>query len=353
MSGGVHPQCIADLKRETIPTGISERISEWNRDLDRKANYVEIQERIEYLAEKLFDEFEPTQAAGQARFDDRLGAWLDSAADIEDQKTLFRLVAELLFVGRREFESLYQAALNGPIARWLIDSTDLQLNDADLSAKLREGLRHTWFCPITDSMPIASFYHFNRLEGVDLRPDWRTLEHFADSQKVVEYMRTEKPYKPRFDRLVLLEDFVGSGDQMHRAATFAANLPGHIPVLICPMLICPHGAVRGRDLEHQFSTQVRFEPIVEISADWILSREAVPGESQFLSNLREVVERLHPRVMGSDYRTAVDSGAFGWKGTGSLVVLYSNCPNNTPPIVHHDSDGPWKALFPRSERVSP
>jgi hypothetical protein len=44
--------------------------------------------------------------------------------------------------------------------------------------------------------------------------------------------------------------------------------------------------------------------------------------------------------------------AFGFMETGSSFVSYSNCPNNTLPMVHHQPvTGGWKPLFPRSARV--
>ena len=41
--------------------------------------------------------------------------------------------------------------------------------------------------------------------------------------------------------LVLMEDFIGTGDQMQRAVQRACSLPRDYNVLLCPIIICPEG----------------------------------------------------------------------------------------------------------------
>jgi hypothetical protein len=43
-------------------------------------------------------------------------------------------------------------------------------------------------------------------------------------------------------------------------------------------------------------------------------------------------------------------GAFGFRDTGSLVVMFSNTPANTLPVIQHES-ATWTPLFPRTARV--
>ncbi|WP_458367887.1 phosphoribosyltransferase-like protein [Marinobacter shengliensis] len=46
----------------------------------------------------------------------------------------------------------------------------------------------------------------------------------------------------------------------------------------------------------------------------------------------------------------IEGEEFGYSKIGSLVALYSNCPNNTPPMYHHLSTN-WSPIFPRSSRA--
>ncbi|MCY2990860.1 MAG: hypothetical protein NTY19_23735 [Planctomycetota bacterium] len=323
-----------------------EKAREWAREADNTADYAGILEQIEYLAHILFHEYKPSKAAGEKPILDRLTDWLNCAELECDQKTLFRLVPELLFVGSQEFDCLYQAAFNGPIARWLLDQEGLQLDASRTPKRLRKAEQTTWFCAITDSMQIAEFYHLNHIEGVDVRPVWHTLRKFLTEdavQKLDAHMRTQG-----FRRIVLLEDFVGTGTQMEGAVRFAAALPGRFPILLCPLVICPKGAEKARDLQREIG-HLTFSPVFELPESAFLSSLPVEQETGFMKELREAVIRLQPRLINPKCKY----GPFGFRRTGALVVLHTNCPNNTLPIIHHLSSGgdPWTPLFRRSERT--
>ncbi len=79
---------------------------------------------------------------------------------------------------------------------------------------------------------------------------WHSLAELGDPDlkaRLNIYMSTHG-----FDRLVLLEDFVGTGNQMARAVEFAATLPTTCPILVCPMVICPKGIEKARELMARF-----------------------------------------------------------------------------------------------------
>jgi hypothetical protein len=329
-----------------MPPSYADHVREWARDLESDLDLPRARELIEYFAEHLFHEYKPTKTPGDRVFLDRLSDWLNSATDDDDRRVMFQLVTHILFVGTNEFDCLYQAAFNGPIARWLIDSTGLPLGSAQLSDALRVSERETWFCAITDSMQISEFYHINNIEGTALRPVWRTLAEFADKEtpaRIDEYMRTAG-----FRRIVLLEDFVGSGTQMAKAVLFAARLPSRFPVLLCPLLICPKGVDKANRLVRTIP-HLRFEPVVRIPRELCLGKAPVPGENRFFPALRQAVERQHPRLVNPATRYE----PYGFKDTGALVVMHTNTPNNTLPLVHHSSvaNQPWSALFRRSSRT--
>ena len=154
--------------------------------------------------------------------------------------------------------------------------------------------------------------------------------------------------KNRFSRIVLLEDFVGSGTQMKDVVSFVAELPDGLPILLCPMIVCPEGAEKGRALQNCYS-HISFSPVLELPPNILLSKDPTPDEDPFMERLRETVKRQHPRLSNPKCKWTY----LGFKSTGALVVMHTNCPNNTIPIIHHASrDGdPWSPLFRRSERV--
>jgi len=328
-----------------MPHTIKERVRNWSRMAQTDVDFYSIHLQIEHLAEYLFNNYEPCQAAGQLEFTDRLRNWLDSADLDEDQQKLFQLIPRIFFIGPREFDSLYETAFNGPVARWVVDQVGVLLDDLLIKEKVYAAVDETWFCGITDSCQISKFYHINNIEGADLRSDWRTLEKTQSAQWVEQYMR-----RNAFRRVVLLEDFVGSGSQMLDAVNFAATLPATCQILLCPLIVCPTGVRTGRYLE-SIHSNLTFSPVLELPEAIFISQIATSGEPKLHREVREVIIRLHSIIMGSNLGTDKDHGPYGFNDTGGLTVMHTNCPDNTLPIIHSNSDGPWAALFPRSSRI--
>ncbi len=329
-------------------TNVADQAYEWSRDISSRGtagevDYEEVLEQINYLADVLYCEYEPAKTAGTKNFGDRLLDWLNGVDDPASQKLLFRLVPELFFVGQDAMDSLYQAAFHGPIARWLIDRLPGALDDPTLPNRLQEAVATTWFCEITDSMRIAKFYKLNNIRGHALRASWMTLSTLADRDKIIAYMRER-----HLVRIVMLEDFVGAGQQMEPMIRFAATLPGSPPILVCPMLTCAAGVTSGRALEVDYP-HVTFEPSFVLPQRCCLTRKPGDREPALHASLRPLLTSLYGKVHGTK-QTQPLYGAFGSCEIGALAVLYSNCPDNVPPIIHHDSDS-WHAIFPRASRL--
>lgn len=318
------------------------KINRWaasyeDRDLDDVVN------QIEFLEEKLFYDYEPTKGPHPA-FWQRLIYWLDNVEE-EDQKTLLRLVPNLFFVGREEFDTLYRAAYNGPVAKWLIDQIGMDLNDPAPEDRLREAVIKTWFCPITDSMRINAFYHVNQIPSkYDYRPDWRSLNKFGSEEKITNYIQKEG-----IERIVLLEDFVGSGNQAKKAVEFAAKIG--VPLLFLPLIACQEAIKVGEELKSIYSKVMTFSYVISLGEKAFVKSMPIEGELLIAPKIRNLVFRVHDNVCGHTVPyTGKPYGPFGYLETGALIIMYSNCPDNTLPIIHHQSNS-WKSLFPRSSRV--
>jgi len=315
--------------------GLAENLlSQWLRSED-DPDIWEISTRVGYLERRLFDDYEPSQ---YWRFKERLDGWLANVDEDHLQKTLYKLVGCLFFVGRQEFESLCRAAYHGPITRWLIDEIGLQFTDSAGSKKLSEAAGRTWFCPVTDSMRINAFLKVTNLEGQRHRPDWRSLARFGDPARIVDFINREG-----IKRLALLEDFVGTGRQMRTAVSYACELIPEFPVLVCPLLICSEGLKVGRDLVKKYKN-LTFEPVLSVPAEDFITYEPQQTDTPLYHAVRELISQVAGRLTVKS-----GEGTHGFEGTGALVVLYSNCPNNTLPIIH-DKTPSWRPLFPRIRR---
>ena len=295
---------------------------------------------IQYLGRIAFDDYEPAQFE---RFDERLDRWIHNVANENDQQTLFLLLNYLFFIGRPEFESLCRAAYNGNVLRWLVDQLDVDLKDPSAIDRLDEGVATTWFCPITDSMRINSFLKANGLSGQSHRPDWRSLTKFANPDKILDYVTDNG-----IQRIVLLEDFVGSGTQIRSAITFAATISNDIPILAIPLVVCPAGHQVGCELEETHAN-VSYDAVLQISSTSLITPDASTNEPPFFQAVRDLIPRVRTRLQNP--ASDVESQRYhGYKGTGAVIAMYSNCPNNTLPIIHDETDE-WQPLFPRIRRA--
>jgi hypothetical protein len=324
---------------------VFQRIRRWYSDLDDGQEIQDVNVLVMQLAEELFRTYEPTQGAHPS-FWERLDQWINHNLNEEQQKLLFRMIPYIFYVGPQEIDSLHRVAFNGAVGRWLIDDVGLRFDETDIERKLRDAVGETWFCPITDSFRINAFYHLNNIAGRDLRPDWRSLTHFTKPQEVLDFVQ-----KQGIKRIVLLEDFVGSGSQISDAVVFAASLSSTLPILVVPLIICEAGIQFGTRIEQSFP-HVRFIPVLPVLNHDCLQETPFPGEPPLYAAFRAVVRDSFSRV--SDGLSPVDttkvSGPFGFANTGSMVVLWTNCPDNTLPLIHQKSRG-WDPLFPRASRL--
>jgi hypothetical protein len=316
----------------------------------------EINSRLVSLERWLFKSYEPDKFHN-GDFWNRLEKYLNNVTADEEKQLLFRLVAELFYLGPVEFEELYHCAYQGPIARWLIDNCSIDVFANDAQKKLQNAARETWFCPVTDSFRINAFFHVNNLAaGANLRPDWHSLLELGDTYKLNKYCTTH-----RIKRLVLLEDFVGGGSQSMRAVRYAATHIHGLEVLFVPLLICPTGAQNARQLAVELCQRrmnsLRFEAVMELPKDAFLTATQSPyiEPNSFIESLRNLIQNTYPDVSGGLPIGLKPYHPYGYPGdnpTGGLVVMYSNTPDNTLPLVHWSpSSNSWSPIFPRHSRV--
>jgi hypothetical protein len=322
---------------------LSDKVNQWQLSANDGVAIEHVNERLDHLADVLYCGYEPT-VGPHPEYWQRLEAWVENVGSEEYQKLLFRLAAELYFVGPRELETLYRVAFNANVTHWIIAQLGVQLDDPNLESVVLTALERTWFCPITDSMRINAFYHLNGISGRDYRPDWIALARFGDSVQVDTFISND------VDRIVLLEDFVGTGSQITPAIEFLSSRPHPRPTLLVPLFICPEGVNRA-NAWCAANPNLTLSPVVQLRAREFLGEHAVSNEPSNYSEFRPLIQATYPTVLdGGDPFETKTYGPFGFGGTGSLVVLATNCPDNTLPLVHYES-GTWRPLFPRASRL--
>lgn len=293
-----------------------------------------LRDQLAWLQAELFDEFEPNRYES---FDDCLAKWLMNSPDEESQKKMFRLLGHLFFVGKKQIDALQRSAYSDKTVRWLVDVLDLDIASANLNGSISQAVQSTWFCPITDSLRINGFLKVNGLNGHDHRPDWRSLEQFGDQDRLRQYVIDED-----IEQLVLIEDFVGSGTQMEGPVRWAAQTLPNVQILVVPLICCPDGVTVGQTIAQQCAN-VSFSPCLSLRPELFVSSTSKPGEPSAFSEIRPVIQNVRNRLGVFEHHP------YGFEGTGALVTLYSNCPDNTLPLIHSQTDT-WDPLFARIRR---
>ena len=314
--------------------------------------------KIINLERWLFKTYEPNKF-GPDDFWERLAQWLDNVPSDSEKQLLIQLLLEVLYLGPVEFEELYRLAYQGPIARWLIDICQIDVFAPDGQQKLATVAGKTWFCPLTDSLHISTFFHLNNVaSGSNFRPDWHSVKKFGDIERIKEYCT-----KNDIKRLVLIEDFVGSGSQTLSSVRFAATELPDLQVLFVPLVICPKGGEMARQLEAELCEKragaLRFEATMELSNDSFLTLHRSPyvEPNSYINALRNLIISTYSKVSGGLLPTPKNApyDPFGYPHgdpTGGLVVMHSNTPNNTLPLIHWcPPERTWHPIFPRHNRM--
>jgi len=323
---------------------IESKVNKWVQNGENK--YGDINRKIIHLNHWLFSDYEPSLGPGPD-FVTRLSKWLDNVDEEEEQKLLFELVPHIFYIGREELNVLYREAYHTVFAKWLIDNVNAKFSDSNVLQTLNDEIASTWFCPLTDSLRINQFYHINDIPGKhDHRPDWRSLRTFGDIKLISDYIE-----KNKIKRIVLLEDFIGNGGQVSKAVSFVAEKFPNLPILIIPLIICPAGMSQARAFTAAHNN-IQISPVVSVSEDYFIHEIETQIESDFFKKIHALAESSYSRVANS---TTIDDnidpyGPFGWRRTGGIIVMHTNTPNNTLPLIHNKSQT-WNPLFKRHKRI--
>ncbi len=328
-------------------------IARWcNSEVDETGQIAAIKSLVDFLEDILFNQYEPTTSGGHGQFGLRLARWIGSAGTEEYQRALYLLLGHLTFFGRDQMMAGYRTAYSRHVLSWLSEVEHVQFFCPSAEQMLRTAVEKTAFTEITDSFGLGNFFRWNNLAGRSDGYTW--AQHTEKDWKPEEFeaavMGRERAGEASTKKhLVLLEDFVGTGNQMADAVELACSLSNQYNVLLCPIVICPEGARRARQLEREHQ-QFTFDPVLELPESAFITREHLPGEDADYRLIRQALEALHPQVCGLSAPGAEGMSPYGYEDTGAIFCKYDNCPDNTVPAIHHRPATGWDPLFFRTSR---
>lgn len=318
-----------------------------------RPSYRDIRSTLEYLDRIKFSRHIPTlYSKHPVNYFDRLAAWLKNLeSDEEKQRLLLELAYRIVYLSFEDMTSLYRQAFASNISRWVMDIEGIDFFLSEWEGQLNnEMMSKTWYCPLTDSMLISTFHHINGIGGQDKRPAFRELAEFGDVEKIKNHLKENN-----LSRLVILEDFVATGRQSEGIVKWAAENLG-IPVLFCPLVISKEAFGRYSDIQSK-SKLFSISPVTVMDSGFFthhIDGDATPHDESIIKLAREIHKSLES--FGDEFEGKYDKHLGFWRNNslhkGALIVLFSNTPNNSLPILHHQS-GNWRPLFPRVQRSKP
>jgi hypothetical protein len=306
------------------------------RDLRDAFPYKLLLDELLFHADLRFIDYQPDS---DVAFPPRLLRWLRNEKQKQRQQTLLRLLEWLTYIDSRQVVSLYRDAFRRIITPW----TGFGLSPADALApdydeQLRVHLGSYQFLSITQSFKYVEFRNANNLTGVS---SCVMLGEILDAiPEIVERL-------PRGRRgLIVLEDFVGRGQQASRVlGRLRSTVSDEVPILFVPLMALTQGIDRLRKLASLRG--VTIAPTIQFPAEQCVLDQSTEGEPSQLPRFRAAVRSTQDRVLRR--LNPLDDpprNAFGYEGSGAVVVTFHNTPNNTLPLIHHRAPD-WEPLFRR------
>ena len=344
----------------------------WDQTIERQTNVLkeeltllgvrisrEKAAHLQFLAQRKYDRYD-LFSSGEI-FLSRLINWLENF-DQKDRQVAMEIVDSLKFVSQYEMKELAVATFEN--IRVLLTQRFLRLPRENWMVymytreqKINDELSKSIFMACADDI-LFDYFRRYAMEQVD------TFE----KDNFVEYYKLDKRCRvdlPDFKRVFLIDQLSGSGitairkedsEWKGRLPTFSKIWQDYVEdcdIYYCPFLQSQvskkHLAesipewvkeIDGKLTVHVLSTcQVPISPC--LSSDGGISiNEDLPA-AKLCRN-----EKYFSKFVDDRHIQRGGPACYGFGKAGLTLILQSNCPNNTIPLIWH-SDNRWFPLFPR------
>jgi len=225
------------------------------------------------------------------------------------------------------------------------------------------GINRSLFAPLSDSSRFMEFrqkmpqgsHNTSALDHIDILTNPIKMQ----SPELID--KFKEKYKDK-DNLFIIEDFSGSGTTIESKIKQIIDNYKFKCIYFCPLII---SSISLKNLDklksYAESKNQQFKIIngVELGDEYsILSDTSNKvwsvDEKKALTQMCQKYFKSHFYINGYLYKDHNEekpllATPYGYKDCGLAIVLHSNCPNNSLPIIWEESNN-WKFLFKRHER---
>jgi hypothetical protein len=315
--------------------------------------------QLQFLAQRKYDRYD-LFSPGET-FLSRLTYWLDNFAE-QDRQVAMEIVSSLKFISQYEMKELAVATFENIRSCLRNSFQDLPKGNWSIyldsrEQKVDQELSRSIFVACADDVLFDYFrrYAMGQVEAFE-------------KDNFVEYYKVEKNCRvalPEHNRLFLIDQLSGSGTTAIRNedSVWKGKLPTFLDIWKddlrnCEVYYCPflQSTVSKEHLKEHLplwqkeskpGLSINVLPTCDISVSPCLSidggatiNEDMPAAklSRNEKYFSKFVDDRHIRKGGPAY--------YGFGRAGLTLILQSNCPNNTIPLLWH-SYNDWYPLFPR------
>lgn len=289
----------------------------------------------------------------------------DSLLSHESRYALF-LSAKILFFNREQMRALLEEV--GSKIRGELVSLASRVNGrtyVDIAYNYELVMDHfnsSLFVPLSDSSHFMEFRHHFLPKGTFSHMVLSNLEILLYAIKQNSVADLQAQYADKRN-LFIIEDFSGSGTTAIKIRKVIAAYD-FMNIYFCPFIITQTACHKLNELR-DFATHCgkNFKVIygLYLGDEYSITSNNnstiwSDDERRALRVISEKYFKSHFRVNGYLYNDfqhtpPIRPCYYGFKDCGLAICFYSNCPNNSLPIMWSDDEG-WNPLFKRHEKYS-
>lgn len=365
--------------RDSLAKKLLAKVTDWD-----PTELTEERLDLQLLSEYKYDEYQ--QFSPGMRFIESLSSWLDQFDTNENQKNLaYNLIKKyLIFISTSELHHLIKMSYPDYVKPYLIKYVATELNIPNFLIRkitseqgFKNLLRKCLFLGLSDGARTDLFRRFSGLEHEQVYPTYLITKEKSEEllNELNEKISRDKNGNEKFKIVFLIDDFSASGisyireeapgefhgkihkflkqlEKKDNETNFVRNLFDMENLKICIILYIATKKAKEK-IERELdafakSEKIDFQIIVIQEID-----DSVTLNDEKLGKLALILEeKFDPNILTKHYKKGkIDKPYLGFDECGLPIVLSHNCPNNSLPIIWHETeDKKYRALFPRLQR---